>query len=150
MWECGNLAFFSEISKLLWKSFFDFHQERHFHSRAIFCSHLLSPRNRGIADPGRRADRRSWGILRGRFVDASSSRPISSPFSHAIALPLRRDHGRMMGEAIEQRGREFFVAGEDGHPFCKRKVECSAYCYAELTDDTLANPSFFPEDQRIV
>src|SRR5262245_3189292 len=26
LWECGNLAFSSEISKLLWKSFCDFHR----------------------------------------------------------------------------------------------------------------------------
>src|SRR5713101_1088059 len=25
LWECGNLAFFSEISKSRWKSFCDFH-----------------------------------------------------------------------------------------------------------------------------
>jgi hypothetical protein len=33
MWESRVLC---EISKRLWKSFCDFHQERHFHSRAIF------------------------------------------------------------------------------------------------------------------
>ena len=37
-------------------------------------------------------------------------------------FPLRGDHGRVMGEAVEQRRCELFVAGKHGYPFGKRVI----------------------------
>ena len=90
--------------------------------RAIFRHHLLSSRNPGIVDAGRHTDRRSWGILGGRFSNRSLSCASAATFPHAIALPLGGDHGRMMGEPIEQRRRELFVAGKHRDPFRKREI----------------------------
>src|SRR5688572_19555575 len=114
MWESRVLC---EISKLLWKSFSDFH--RSVISTAarfvVVTSSFLC--HGGIAGPGRRADRRSWGILRGRLSGRLPSRAATAPFPHAITLPLRGDHGRVMGQPVQQGRRELFVAGKDGDPF---------------------------------
>src|SRR5262245_59488566 len=83
-----------------------------------------------IPEPGPADDRRSWGILSGRFSRRSASRSTIAPFPHPIAFALRRDHRRVMGQTVEQRGREFFIAGEDGHPFGKREVGRDHRCAA--------------------
>ena len=49
-------------------------------------------------------------------------RLLRAPLAHAIALAFGGDHGRVMREAIEQRGRELLVAGEDGDPLGKGEV----------------------------
>jgi hypothetical protein len=54
----------------------------------------------------------------------------------------------LMAQATEEGLDERFVA-EKGLPFGVIEVECPAYCYAELTDETQANPWFPPEDPRM-
>ena len=119
MWESRVLC---EISKLLWKSFCDFH--RSVISTAASSFESSPPRlDRGIADPGRPADRRSWGLLCGRLSMQSDVRSLRrSPFSHAIALALGGDHRRVMGQPIQQGRRELLVAGKDRDPFGKREI----------------------------
>ena len=71
------------------------------------------------------------------------SRAVMQP----IALALHLDDLGMCEEAIEDRGRRRDVA-QELPPVLRGTIECSAYCYAELTDDTQAKPSFLPEDQH--
>ena len=42
--------------------------------------------------------------------------------AHAVALAFRGEHGRVMREAIEQRGRQLLVAGKDGDPFGEGEI----------------------------
>jgi hypothetical protein len=41
---------------------------------------------------------------------------------HAIALAFGSEHDRVMGEAIEQGGRELLVARKDGDPFGEGEI----------------------------
>ena len=61
--------------------------------------------------------RRGHGRLGGSF-----GRLAAPPLPHAIALAFGRDDGRVMRQTIEQRRRQFLVAGEDRDPFRKGKV----------------------------
>ena len=91
---------------------------------SIFVSHhLLGRRERGMLDLATLAivvptvsyavvcafDRPSMAI--------GASRGRGAPLAHAIAFPLRRDDGRVMCQAIEQRRRELLVACKHGDPF---------------------------------
>lgn len=111
MWESRVL---SEIAKLLWKSFCDFRRSVISTAARLSSWSPPLPSIPGIADSGRRLDRRSWGILRGRVSGGSASRAPTAPFPHTIALALRGDHRRVMGQPIEQGGRELLVAGKHG------------------------------------
>ena len=64
MWESRVLC---EISKHLWESFCDFHRSVISTAARLFVVTSLVAVKLGIVDLGRRADRRSWGILRGRL-----------------------------------------------------------------------------------
>ena len=55
-------------------------------------------------------------------VDGSVGRLAGAALPHAIALAFGREHGRVMRQAIEQRGRELFVAGKDGDPFGEGEI----------------------------
>jgi hypothetical protein len=59
------------------------------------------------------------------------------------------DRVALMSETTEEGVDEGFVA-EKRLPFGVVKVECRAYCYAELTSQGPRNPQFLPEDQTIV
>jgi hypothetical protein len=156
MWESRVLC---EISKVLWKSFCDFHRTD-MSTAAQFVVFTSSASNRGIVDPGRRADRRSWAILCGRCQDARTSCPTAASFPHAIALPLRGDHGRVMREAVKQGGSELFIAGKHRHPFGKCEIrgdDCRPALVAigdqveeQLTADTVeGHEAQFVDDEDV-
>ena len=42
--------------------------------------------------------------------------------AHAIALAFGGEHDGVVREAIEQRGRQLFVAGKDGDPFGEGEI----------------------------
>jgi hypothetical protein len=118
MWESRVLC---EISKLRWKSFCDFHRSVISTAAAIFVFTSFAPQL---------GDSRPWPARRSSFLgyperSFSSPRIIKSPRCAVCAceaFALGRDHRRVMREPIEQRGREFFVASEDGDPFGKREI----------------------------
>ena len=84
---------------------------------------VMTPSSRARAASGTRSDRGRAGV---------------TALAHAVALALGRDHGRVMREPIEQRGRQLLVAGEDRHPFGKREIG---------RDD--CGPSFIPIRDQI-
>ena len=56
-------------------------------------------------------------------VSTGSRRLLAAAaLAHAIALAFGGDHGRVMRQAIEQRGRQLLVAGKDGDPFGEREI----------------------------
>ena len=122
-WESRVLC---EISKLLWESLCDFH--RSVISIAVCVLRHLLLRKRGCYTLARLpivVPTGSYAVV--SEFDRSSAAFYASrvrwpPFAHAIAFPLRRDDRRVMGEAVEQGRREFFVAGEQGDPFGKREI----------------------------
>jgi hypothetical protein len=63
--------------------------------------------------------------------------------------PIECEHATTLEDPIDDGLSQVFVV-EDSAPSRERLVECPAYCYAELTDETQANPSFFPEDHRML
>jgi hypothetical protein len=68
---CGNLAFSSEISKCLWKSFCDFRTHVISIAASISFPTAREARARRRPDPGAPRDRHSYGLLRGRFSGRS-------------------------------------------------------------------------------
>ena len=51
-----------------------------------------------------------------------TSRGRCAPLAHAVAFPLRRNHGRVMRQAIEQRRRELLIPRKHGDPFGKCEI----------------------------
>ena len=62
MWESRVLC---EISKSLWEPFWGFHRDGI--STAVFAGGVGGHRIPGVLRPGPVIDRRSWGVLCGRF-----------------------------------------------------------------------------------
>jgi hypothetical protein len=63
--------------------------------------------------------------MRGEVTTAGSTDHDGSSraaLPHAIALAFGGEYGRVMRQAIEQRGRELLVAGKDGDPFGEGEV----------------------------
>ena len=56
------------------------------------------------------------------MLDGSRGLLAATALPHAIALAFRREHRRVMRQAIKQRGRQLLVAGKDGDPFGKREI----------------------------
>ena len=120
-----------------------------------------SASNRGMVNPGRRADRRSWAIpVRSLSRRDGPQCPTAASFPHAIALPLRGDHGRVMREAVKQGGGELFIAGKHGHPFGKCEIrgnDCRPALVAigdqveeQLTADTVeGHEAQFVDDEDV-
>ena len=59
-----------------------------------------------------------------RTVRSTGSRRfLTAPaLPHAVAFAFGREHRRVMGQAIEQSGRELLIARKHGDPFGKREI----------------------------
>ena len=57
-------------------------------------------------------------------VASTGSRRLlaGAALAHAIALAFGGEYGGVMRQAIEQRGRQLLVAGEDGDPFGEGEI----------------------------